>query len=1150
MNKLVVSISELGFIVAFASFFVFVVFSFEPTSTVTAQVTSHPYLFVSAENSQYNNYFAGPQVIQVVVSDPNINRLDQAYGEPVVTVDGKRLRMAQATDGNWYGYFADRNQAEFAAKTSAALGIGLNFGYFCGPTSTGTTNIKAGLNFTDTKGFTIARNVTTSSNGPLTITGATVGSSTPARATPAACAFPASTAYVGQTAEHVIRENKTLNTFPSGFAASTLYDAIWPIIQLYDFSSIPTPVEIDYQAPQGDQVVNLSFDKIPQSLISANPDRISYPENSQVFLTINDPQLNVDPTEEDVWTWGANATNSTLFYQDFNRNGAQDGDGKCITLANAIAGNTPPVTCGNVGATVAADQNLIGNLTSFNFVHNGQFTFNPKAQDTRIVDFQQYGKDEASCSAASPVCLTSTRGDPNQITDLGHNLSPESEMITFTEVGGVNTGVFGNWDGSKTSAIVTLNPVEENTFGTIRGQSATFNYNGVSGNIAAGFNFGTLTVYAINGTWPSGQRIPIILTDMNQNLNSKNTEHINDYDGDRLRITTMKIGTPFSLNSGCPTCFSGAIDPDVLLSHIPHQTINANGTYTLNLSGVANSIGQDNGIDEILSNRVVPQFVNKTGTLIQLDNNGGVLVDTGASMQTLLNTIHDARGTSAITNRFHGFNFLNFDLRSFTYLNGPPGSYSETYPSAVQISLLYSTNTPFVSPTTGKPSFINPANGQLAVGVKSIPLINDTNLEDFVNLNGTIPLPGDHHGGFYTPNVVANGTAVMNSIFNIPTNANIGFMYNFTTTISVLGTGKAPVSTNNIPMVTDFFSIGIIGDGTNNNQRINNAIYRWELEETGDNTGVFAGTTEFVMLNQINILNPATYTQLRTINHDVQFAAIQDMLQSEARAPQATYLDLGADGVNTQISAQQDITTHSGTVSFDQRIYKVGDTVTITVNDQDLDTNNDLVAVYTTVNPVLNNSGGIVQAGQDIATDTVGAARLGTYSNGSSIGRLLEVEFGQHDIRWTNAPIGGIVNTVSCFFSGGKAVNSANGTSGGFSTSLSSSGFSLVETAVGSGVFTGTFEVPDHVCQGTVNPVVTNGSSMKVDYVDFRDKSGNLVEVSDSASIKGNTSSVIGSPSPQVPEFPLGGMVLFIIISMAIYIAIKYRAIRIPYLYR
>ena len=84
----------------------------------SAQTSTNANLFVSAENSQFNNYFAGPQVIQVVVADPDINRLDQAYGEPVVTVNGKRLRMAQGTDGNWYAYFADRNQAINAENTA------------------------------------------------------------------------------------------------------------------------------------------------------------------------------------------------------------------------------------------------------------------------------------------------------------------------------------------------------------------------------------------------------------------------------------------------------------------------------------------------------------------------------------------------------------------------------------------------------------------------------------------------------------------------------------------------------------------------------------------------------------------------------------------------------------------------------------------------------------------------------------------------------------------------------------------------------------------------------------------------------------------------------------------------------------------------
>src|SRR5690242_14543211 len=131
-----------------------------PNALPHAQAATNANLFVSAENSQFNNYFAGPQVIQVVVADPDINRLDQAYGEPVVTVNGKRLRMAQGTDGNWYAYFADRNQAIAADKTVGVAGRGLDFGEFCSSSSTTSPS------FADTKGFTIARHIGNSKDKP------------------------------------------------------------------------------------------------------------------------------------------------------------------------------------------------------------------------------------------------------------------------------------------------------------------------------------------------------------------------------------------------------------------------------------------------------------------------------------------------------------------------------------------------------------------------------------------------------------------------------------------------------------------------------------------------------------------------------------------------------------------------------------------------------------------------------------------------------------------------------------------------------------------------------------------------------------------------------------------------------------------------
>ena len=120
-----------------------------PKVEPTTHVSLNPNLYVSAENSLFKNYFAGPQIIEVIVIDPDINRLDQAYGEPVVTINDKRLRMAQATDGGWHAYFADINQAKYADATQLSnSGKGLDFGQFCSSNSART--ISTGLSFSPT----------------------------------------------------------------------------------------------------------------------------------------------------------------------------------------------------------------------------------------------------------------------------------------------------------------------------------------------------------------------------------------------------------------------------------------------------------------------------------------------------------------------------------------------------------------------------------------------------------------------------------------------------------------------------------------------------------------------------------------------------------------------------------------------------------------------------------------------------------------------------------------------------------------------------------------------------------------------------------------------------------------------------------------
>ncbi|MBI3842732.1 MAG: hypothetical protein HY295_06300, partial [Thaumarchaeota archaeon] len=50
-------------------------------------------------------------VIEVIVRDSDIASLDNHHGEPDVTLNGKKLRMAQASDGNWYAFFANKDKA-------------------------------------------------------------------------------------------------------------------------------------------------------------------------------------------------------------------------------------------------------------------------------------------------------------------------------------------------------------------------------------------------------------------------------------------------------------------------------------------------------------------------------------------------------------------------------------------------------------------------------------------------------------------------------------------------------------------------------------------------------------------------------------------------------------------------------------------------------------------------------------------------------------------------------------------------------------------------------------------------------------------------------------------------------------------------------
>ena len=63
-------------------------------------------MYVSCENEAFENTFGGPQICEIIISDPARDETDEAQSEPVVEINGDTVRLVQGTDGFWYAYVA------------------------------------------------------------------------------------------------------------------------------------------------------------------------------------------------------------------------------------------------------------------------------------------------------------------------------------------------------------------------------------------------------------------------------------------------------------------------------------------------------------------------------------------------------------------------------------------------------------------------------------------------------------------------------------------------------------------------------------------------------------------------------------------------------------------------------------------------------------------------------------------------------------------------------------------------------------------------------------------------------------------------------------------------------------------------------------
>ena len=446
-----------------------------------AYAASNPNLSVSAENSQFSNHFSGSMVVEVVIRDSNIHDTDEGKGEPDVTINGKSLRMVQATDGNWYAYFANVNKAKMADSTVGLAGEGLDFGVFC---SRDTTAL--GISLSETDGVAIPRSVglTGFTNGNISFSSCTGSLSNPGE----------------NSINNVVRKAKSINQNAPLSGQIGLDPLAWPLIQLFSFDD----VSIRYNPGGPVQQVNLSYDEIPN--ISFNIDRDEYPQNSEVFLTINDIQLNQDPTDEDSWTFNVESPTG-VFYQAFDNSGR-----------NSANGN---------GGLV----NLKPYLSSLGFEDNGFLSVN----------------------LGNVLGLQTNEEQPNTTINNGAG-SSFSKIITLVEEG-PNSGFFDNADNNDQSTL----KIQSNA---PRGQTGSINYNSKSISVLTGFSTASVSVTDKPSlkigdgvtTLRSGTEYPVILVDNDQNINSGSRDHL-DVFRDSAIIPTLTIGNPITLENSANVKF-------------------------------------------------------------------------------------------------------------------------------------------------------------------------------------------------------------------------------------------------------------------------------------------------------------------------------------------------------------------------------------------------------------------------------------------------------------------------------------------------------------------------------------------------------------------------------------------------------------------
>ena len=263
-----------------------------------------------------------------------------------------------------------------------------------------------------------------------------------------------------------------------------MIDTHWPVIQAFDFA-VDGSVTITYSKGGNPQSIALTYLDDPDDYAGLTLDRDSYPPGAHVHATITSMSHNIDPTDEDSWTYDTNS--SIAYYQYFDENGDPDRN------------TADPV-----------------DTSALNFDDSGSFIIITDPNGQEVLNFG----------------TNNDQGD--DVSGIGTN------VVTILETQ-PNSGIFKTTDDADNSLIVIAD-------GAQRGFTGTINFADDPISVPVRNYPGSLTmdVNGIGGTWNGGEEITVTLDDGDLNLNSLVDQDIS-LDNWAQKIPTVIIGSPLTL---------------------------------------------------------------------------------------------------------------------------------------------------------------------------------------------------------------------------------------------------------------------------------------------------------------------------------------------------------------------------------------------------------------------------------------------------------------------------------------------------------------------------------------------------------------------------------------------------------------------------